>query len=128
MDLCPGQKYRLLDAEAHSTVTICQIDECPLGSVVHVRLDGLRLTLNESTGLSRTSIHHMAFTEDALHGSIGSLITEHEDPGNWEEAYHDWRVAFELGEAHVWQLPVFDALQIHEIFSGQNEDDEFLDD
>jgi len=110
----PGQTYRLTGFDPESTVTICHVDESSIGTIYHVRLDGLRIPHPYAPGGVVSAISHMPFSESALLESLGSLITDQGEAEGWEEAYSEWKVAFELGEASIWELPVYDALQVHQ--------------
>ena len=114
MHFAPGQKYQLSGFEPESTATICRVDESLEGSIVHVRFDGLHLSHPYAPGGYLTTIVHMAFAEEALSASLSTLLSTSENPGEWEEAYSEWREAYEKGQTFIWELPVYDALQVHQ--------------
>ena len=112
MHFLPGQVYQLpgLDSEAYATV--CHVDDDPFGAVVHVRIDGVRVPDPEVPGGVSQGIQLMPFTEEALAVSVGPMVAENVEVTNWEAAYDAWRDAYEEGEATVWSLPVYDAIQV----------------
>jgi hypothetical protein len=112
MHFLPGQVYQLPGLDSGATATICHVDDDPFGSVIHVRIEGIRLPNPEVAGGVSKGIHLMPFTEEALSESVGPMIADSIEVTNWETAYEAWRDAYEEGEATVWSLPVYDAVQV----------------
>lgn len=112
MHFFPGQVYQLPGLDAGATATVCHVDDDPFGAVVHVRIDGVRIPNPEVPGGASKGIQLMPFTEEALACSVGEMVSENEEVANWEAAYEAWRDAYEEGEATVWSLPVYDAVQV----------------
>jgi len=107
-----GQVYQLPGLDSGATATVCHVDDDPFGAVVHVRIDGVKIPNPEVPGGFSRGIHLMPFTEEALAGSVGTMVAEGAEVANWQAAYDAWRDAYEEGEATVWSLPVYDAVQV----------------
>lgn len=104
----PGQRwtYRTRPGEETSTALILKREELPLGPVLHVQLDGLRLhnPLTES-GL-QTELGHLPISEAAAQECLTELIEEHAALPGDQSGYQQWRTAFDAGEAGVFTLPL----------------------
>jgi hypothetical protein len=112
MHFLPGQVYQLPGLETGATATVCHVDDDPFSCVVHVRIEGVRIPNPEAPGGISKGVHLMPFTEEALAESVGKMISDNVVVTNWEKAYDAWRTAYEEGEATVWSLPVYDAIQV----------------
>lgn len=112
MHFLPGQVYLLPGLDTGAIATVCHVDDDPFGAVVHVRIDGVSFPDPEGLGEPFEGIQLMPFTEEALAVSVGPMIAENVEVNDWEAAYDAWRNAYEEGEATVWSLPVYDAVQV----------------
>ena len=77
-DYHPGQvwQYRTRDDEPNSRLTVLRVENLPeLGTVVHVRIDGVRLR-NCAGGPEPDTIQHMPFTKDAFARSVTKLLKD----------------------------------------------------
>jgi hypothetical protein len=110
MSFLPGQVYALAGFDAKASVTVCRVDVSLAEVIVHVRVDGVEVV----DGAGEEGMLLMPFSAEALQASVGALLREDGSPGNWESAYEAWQTAYEEGEATVWSLPVYDAIQVME--------------
>lgn len=89
----PGQVWGYLtrDVEPHSTLTICKTEyDSPLGDVVHIAVNGLRIK-NPRTPNYGETIGHLPITAEALARSVTTCIGLAEDLPDFEEGYQIWR-------------------------------------
>lgn len=115
MTFLPGQVYQLAGFDPGATATVCQVDISPAETIVHVKLEGVALPANPTaTGGEEDGPLLITFSPEALQGSVGALLRVDAEPEGWERAYAAWHEAYEGGEATVWNLPVYDAIQVME--------------
>lgn len=112
MQFLPGQVYLLPGFDREAIATVCHVDEDAFGAVVHVRIDGVSLPDPGAAEDGSPGIELIPFTSEALAGSVGQMIEQDIEITGWEPAYDAWRNAYEEGEATVWSLPVYDAVQV----------------
>jgi hypothetical protein len=109
----PGQvwRYRARPQEVGATLTVLRVDEDPeLGTIVHVRLDNLRLrNPHEPDGYSH-HVAHLPFGCDALARSVTDSLGTCAELPNFDEAYAIWRRAYDAGEGAVFRQPVAEVL------------------
>lgn len=89
----PGQvwRYQTRDVEPHSTLTICKTEyDSPLGDVVHIAVNGLRIR-NPRTTVPGETIGHLPITAEALARSVTECIGLTEALPDFEEGYQIWR-------------------------------------
>jgi hypothetical protein len=108
-------RYHTRAAEPDSTLTIVRVDEEPAsGTIVHVHVDGLRITNpHHPTGFSDT-IGHMPFSEAAVAASVTERIGQADALPDFEEGYQTWRSAYDDGHAGVFTIPVAEAVEVME--------------
>lgn len=106
----PGQvwAYRNRPGESASTLTVLQVDRTEkLGTIIHVRVDGLQV--HNPNGTLVSSIEHMPFSRDAmLRSTVRLLRTESSIPTL--EGYENWRSAC----GGVYTIAVADAVSVME--------------
>jgi len=116
MTFLPGQVYQLPGFDPGATATVCHVDVSPGEIIVHVKLEGVVLpAIPLPSGDEEDGLLLIPFSPEAFQGSIGPLLRVDADPpGGWEPAYAAWHEAYGDGEATVWSLPVYDAIQVLE--------------
>ncbi len=101
--------YHTRPDEANSTLTILKVEEVkPIGTVVHIRVDGVRLK-NCSGGPEPDTLQHMPFTKEAFERSITERIKE-AGPIPSMEGYEEWK----RRTGGVYNITVAEAIQVAE--------------
>ena len=107
-ELQPGQvwKYKTRQGEQTSTLTILKVERYKdLGTVVHVRVDAIRMT-NPLKGNVITDVPHLPFKEEAVQKSITELVRKSSDIPAFQEGYETWKSAYLAGKAGAFETTV----------------------
>ncbi len=91
----PGQvwQYKTRPSEEKSLLTILKVESSPkLGTIIHVRVDGVRLR-NCTGGPEPDNFEHMPFSRDAIERSVTKLVTEKKEIPSFEDGYNEWQKA-----------------------------------
>jgi len=104
--------YHTRAQESDSTFTVVKVESSArLGILVHISLQGLKLkNARHPSGWSDT-IAHMPFSQDAIDGSIETLISENVPLPDFEQGYALWKQAFDAGKGGVFTIPVAEGVQ-----------------
>ena len=107
--------YHTRPSEPKSRITIVKIDQDPrLGTVVHVRVTGVRVVSpNAEAGLS-PEIGHLPFAVGALSRSVIGKISDYGPLGDFQGGYAQWKEAFTAGRGGIWSLSVAETLDTME--------------
>lgn len=102
----PGQvwRYKTRPGEESSRAIIGKIEKSPIGTIVHVKLTGLRLKNPFAPGGLITVLPHAPVSEVALSASVTELTNEASDLDGFSEGYNIWLSAFRTGKAGVFTL------------------------
>jgi hypothetical protein len=118
---CPyraGQvwRYHARPGEPESTLAISRVEtHDAVGTVVHVRVTGLRVRNPHAPEGVTGEIGHMPFAETAIDASVVELLRQDVAVAAAEnEGYEQWRSAFDAGDAGVFTIPVRDAVEYME--------------
>lgn len=114
----PGQvwTYHTRTGEDDSRLTIARVEAHEkLGTIVHIRVDGVaQKNPHVPAGVSRV-IHHMPFAEEALARSVIELVvSEGLVPASYEDGHRIWKEEFDKGKAGVFTLTVAESIQFCE--------------
>jgi hypothetical protein len=107
-DLQPGQvwEYKTRTGEAASSLTVLKVEQYKdLGRVVHIRVDGIRMT-NPLKGNVVTDIPHLPFKDTAVQNSITRLVRQLPSAPEFQEGYDTWKKAYLAGRAGAFDMPV----------------------
>ena len=97
-------RYQTRPGEEASRVSVGRIEKIEgIGSVVHVKLTGLRLRGPQGVA---TVILHAPVAEPQLSASVTELSGERGDLEGFAEGYALWRSAYGSGKAGVFTLPL----------------------
>src|ERR1700740_1322932 len=108
----PGQiwQYKTRAHEEASTVTILKVESLPkLGTIIHVRVEGIRLR-NCTGGPEPDKFEHMPFARDAIERSVTKLLKEGSVP-DFQAGYDGWRNAC----GGVYTITIAEAVQVGEV-------------
>jgi hypothetical protein len=107
--------YHTRPGEEDSRLTVVKVEPNErLGTLVHVRLDGVaQKNPHAPDGVSRV-VHHMPFAEAAIERSVVELLDSGPTPTSWEEGYRLWREAFDKGKAGVFTITVAESVSFCE--------------
>jgi hypothetical protein len=117
-------KYQSRPGEWDSRLTVVLVETHEkLGTIVHIRVDGLAQRNPHAPGGINNVVHHMPFAEEAMERSVVELETaDGPVPASYEEGYRIWKQAFDKGEAGVFTVTVAEALTICEQALNQKRD------
>jgi hypothetical protein len=105
----PGQvwTYRTRPGEEASRVTVLKVEPHEkLGTIVHIRMDGLAVKSPHSpTGVAEV-IGHMPYDAAALAKSLIEVVATRDELPDFADGYRQWREAFDAGQGGVWTLPL----------------------
>jgi hypothetical protein len=97
-------RYQTRPGEEASRVIVGRIERIEgLGTVVHVKLTGLRLRGPQGVA---TVMFHAPVAEPQLSASVTDLTEARGDLGGFAEGYAMWRSAYESGQAGVFTQPL----------------------
>ncbi|ADV66538.1 hypothetical protein [Deinococcus maricopensis] len=101
--------YRARPQDRGATLTVLRVDVHPrLGTLVHIRLDGLNLRNPYTPGGVQTDVPFLPLSARALESSVTFNLRDDAPTGDFQNVYDEWRAAFDDGDAGVWSLPVRD--------------------
>ena len=111
LDFTAGQiwKYNNRPGEEDSTLTILDVEEYEKEEVVHIRIDGIKMTL--PNGTIADHIKHLPFSAMVLRSSVTRLIGRTPGLPPFLEGYTQWKNAFDAGKAGYWKMPVQEAVE-----------------
>lgn len=102
--------YEARPGESDSVLTILRIERySDLGTVVHVRVDGIHM-VNPLKGGAITNIPHLPFKELAVQRSVTRLLRTSATVPDFREGYNTWKAAYQAGQAGAFDMPVRDVL------------------
>lgn len=98
-------RYKTRPAEEASRVIIGKVEKIPqVGTIVHVKLMGLRLKNRSAPDGYSSIMAHAPVSEAALSASVTELANEVSDLDGFSEGYNTWLSAFRSGEAGVFTI------------------------
>lgn len=107
-ELQPGQvwAYKTRPGEEGSTLTVLKVEKYPkLGSVVHVRVDGVHVN-NPVKGNVVTAVPHLPFKEAPLKYSLTRLLSQAPAVPDFQAGYDAWKKAYAAGQAGAFGTSV----------------------
>jgi hypothetical protein len=108
-------RYDTRPGEENSRLFIARIDR-GLGnqSIYHIYLDGLQLKNPLFPGGVQDHLPHAPVTRKTLDASVTGLVEEGAVMPDIAEGYATWLLAFEKGQAGIFDLPVKEIVQVIE--------------
>jgi len=109
----PGQvwTYHTRPGEEDSRLTVVKVEpHDKVGTIVHIRVDGVaQKNPHAPDGVSRV-IHHTPFAAEALQRSVIELVGDGPVPGSFEQGYAIWKQAFDSGKGGVFTITVAESI------------------
>lgn len=103
--------YKTRPTEPDSRVLIGKVESTPeLGTIVHVKLVGLRIKSPSAPGEFGSVMSHVPITEAALNDSATQLTNEQADLSGFSDGYNNWLTAYQAGDAGVFTLSLADVV------------------
>ena len=97
--------YKTRPTEEASRVIIGKIEMIPkVGTIVHVKLIGLRFKISSAPDGFSTVLTHAPVSEAALSASVTELSNEVFDLEGFSEGYNTWLSSFRTGDAGVFTI------------------------
>jgi hypothetical protein len=114
----PGQVwiYHTRPGEEDSRLMVIKVEpHDKLGTIVHIRVEGVAQTNPHAPlGVSRV-INHMPFAAEAIGKSVIELTASDVPvPTSFEEGYGFWKEAFDKGKAGVFTITVAESITLCE--------------
>jgi|GEM_PF-1657354 len=104
-------KYDNRKDEDSSTVTILKIEKYEKGdTIIHIRVDGVRIYSPNSPDHYTTSVDHMPFSIAAIGKSVTVLAGQNDHLPDFSEGYHHWRDAWNSNQGGYWTVNLKDAI------------------
>lgn len=103
-------KYDNNSGEEDSVLTILKIDRIDNDSIIHVRIDNIKIPIS-STGTYVDHIGHLPFSETQLSNSVTEMTGHAKELPSFSEGYMQWKNAFGAGKAGYWKMSVKEALE-----------------
>jgi hypothetical protein len=105
-------KYKNRPGEDSSTLTILKIEKYEKGdTIIHVRIDGIKLFNPNAPGGYSNSLGHLPFSEKVISGAVTRLVGQAEVLPDFQDGYNQWRAAWDSGKAGYWTLDPAEAIQ-----------------
>ena len=103
--------YHCRPGEEVSRLVVLKVEsDADVGTIVHVRVEGLRLRNPLLRGGYADTVSHMPFTETALLPGVLTLERTLEKLPNFEAEYAVWRKQFDKGESGAWTVSLLECL------------------
>jgi hypothetical protein len=107
--------YKTRSKEPDSFFTVVKVELHPrLGIIVHISVEGLKMTNPRSPDGLSEKITHMPFSEAAIEKSVTRLKKQTERLPKYESGYANWRSAFDAGRAGIYTITVVEAVEVAE--------------
>jgi hypothetical protein len=107
--------YKTRPNEADSKITILKVESRPpLGNVVHVSIQGLRIKNPRSKEGFVVTVPFATFSEEAINNSVLSLAKENAELPDYKEAYEEWRQRYEENPGGVFTITLAEAVALME--------------
>ena len=114
-------KYSNRRGEDTSTLTVLKIEEYEKGdTIIHIRVDGIRLYNPHVAGGYSDFIGHLPFSEKAISRSATRLAGQIDNLPDFSEGYSQWKKAWDDGKAGYWIVDLKDAIEGMESVMRQN--------
>jgi hypothetical protein len=105
-------RYQTRPGEEASRVIVGRVERVgAAGTVVHVKLTGLRLEGPQGVG---TLVYHAPIAEAQMEASVTELTEERGDLAGFAEGYAMWRAAYLDGKAGVFTLTLSEVVETME--------------
>lgn len=113
-------QYRTRPHEEGSTLTVLKVEALPQrGTIVHLRVDGVRIASPQAPGGVLNEVAHMPFTERAVADSVTTRQPDAATLPQFADGYNRWR----QDRGGVFDIPVAQAVdQLQSIIDGQPRD------
>jgi len=108
-------RYHTRPEEPDSTVTVLRVDrDARAGTIVHLRVDGLRVrNPHHSAGVS-AEIMHMPFEEAAVVRSVTDRVRSGAPIPDHAAGYDEWRRGFDAGGSGMFTITIAEAVDAME--------------
>jgi hypothetical protein len=114
----PGQvwTYHTRPGEEESRLMVVKVEpHDKVGTIVHIRVEGVAQKNPHAPGGVSHVIHHMPFAAEAISKSVIELAASDQlVPASFEEGYKLWKEAFDKGKAGVFTVTVAESITICE--------------
>jgi hypothetical protein len=102
--------YETRQGDEGSLLTILKVESSPTaGVIVHISVDGLRISSPHAPNGVYDTIGHMPFAEASIDASVTSRVAVGA-PVPDSEGYDEWRRSFDAGEAGIFAISVAEAV------------------
>jgi len=93
--------------EPNARLTVVKVEyQKKIGTVIHIRVDSVKVKTSQNPVRYSTVITHMPFSEPALDSSGLRKLGEAKTIPDYQEGYDEWRASFDKGNAGVFTISV----------------------
>ena len=120
----PGQvwHYENRAGEDSSTLTILKLDQVNSNTIIHIRIDGIKLFNPAAPGGYSEAIEHLPFSEQVIAGSVTRLAGTVNELPPFEAGYNQWKQAWDSGRAGYWTIEIKEAIEAMDAVMRQQND------
>lgn len=116
-EFAPGQvwRYETRPGEEASRIVVCRVEPgTRLGTIVHVRVEGVAIRNPAAAAGVARFIGHMPFAARSLRDSVVALETVRTSLPAYEEGYETWKAAFDEDGAGIFTVSVAEGIDFVE--------------
>ena len=107
--------YKTRPNETDSKITILKVETAAaIGKVVHVSIEGLRISNPRTKEGFVATIPFTSFSEEAIDRSVVSRIKENVEVPDSKQAYEEWQQTYQQNQGGVFTMPVAEAIGLME--------------
>lgn len=104
--------YQTRQGEEDSRLTVVKVESHgKIGTIVHIRVDGVAQKNPHAPGGFSRVIHHMPFAAEAIEKSVTDLVASGVPvPTSFKDGYAIWKESFDKGKAGVFTITVAESI------------------
>ena len=105
--------FRAPTDQPNARLIILRVDPAPQDrKIVHIAITGLRIPNPRTASGFQETIPHMPYFEEAIDRSVTELLRENAPLPHYEDAYNEWRRAFDAGKAGAFAISVAEGFDV----------------
>jgi hypothetical protein len=113
-------KYNNRFGEDSSTLTILKTEKYEKDTIIHIRVDGIKLYNPNVAGHYSDFIGHLPFSEKAISRSVTRLVGQNNNLSDFSQGYNQWKGAWDKGEGGYWTIDLNEAIEGMDSVMRQN--------
>ncbi|WP_081162548.1 hypothetical protein [Niastella populi] len=113
-------KYNNRPGEDSSTLTILKTEKYENDTIIHIRVDGIKLHNPSIAGGYSDFIGHLPFSQNTISKSVTRLVEQNNNLPDFSEGYNQWKEAWDSGKGGYWTVDLKDAIEGMDSVMRQN--------